>query len=445
MEERTPLALNREGGFTGIDIPSEADLYRCVHCGLCLSACPTYTELGVETESPRGRIAYMKAVKEGRMGISQRVASHWELCLQCRACEAVCPSGVPFGRIMEYSRSQLRRSGKGSWTRNLAATAFLQGILPRPRILKGGASLLRAYQRWGIRRLLRTIGFFKLLPTSLREVEAGLPDFSPRFFTPSRAIHPAQGPRRSVVGLLSGCVMPLVQGNTMEAAVRVLTRNGCDVVVPVGQGCCGALSRHDGRMEEARKMARVNIDAFTYAGVDKVVVASAGCGSSMKEYGELLKDDPEYRDRAARMEAMTVDITEFLVSLPFHHPEGKIPMKVTFQDPCHLAHAQRIVQAPRTILRAIPGLELSEINDGSRCCGAAGMYSITHRRMSRRLLDSKMNYIDATGAEAVVTANPGCMIQLESGIRDRGSSRQVYHIVDILDESYRREAASVPE
>ena len=445
MEERTPLALNREGGFSGIDIPSEADLYRCVHCGLCLSACPTYTELGVETESPRGRIAYMKAVNEGRMGISQRVASHWELCLQCRACEAVCPSGVPFGRIMEYSRSQLRRSGKGSWTRNLAATAFLQGILPRPWLLRGGAALLRAYQRWGIRRLLRTIGFFKLLPSALREMEAGLPDFSPRFFTPSRTIHPAQGPRRSVVGLLSGCVMPLVQGATMEAAVRVLTRNGCDVVVPVGQGCCGALSRHDGRMEEARKMARVNIDAFTYAGVDKVVVASAGCGSSMKEYGELLKDDPEYRDRAARMEAMTVDITEFLVGLPFHHPEGKIPMKVTFQDPCHLAHAQRIVQAPRTILGAIPGLEISEINDGSRCCGAAGMYSITHRRMSRRLLDSKMNYIDATGAEAVVTANPGCMIQLESGIRDRASTRRVYHVVDILDESYRRETEGVPK
>ena len=265
METRTPLPLNSERGFSGIDVPSEADLYRCVHCGLCLSACPTYTELGVETESPRGRIAYMKAVNEGRMGISERVASHWELCLQCRACEAVCPSGVPFGRIMEYSRSQLRRSGKGSWTRNMMAKAFLQGVLPRPWLLRAGASLMRAYQRWGIRRLLHTMGIFRLLPSTIREMESGLPDFSTRFFTTSRSTYPAQGPRRATVGLLSGCVMPLVQGPTMEAAVRVLTRNGCDVVVPVGQRCCGALSRHDGRMEEARRMARVNIDAFTYA------------------------------------------------------------------------------------------------------------------------------------------------------------------------------------
>ncbi len=445
MESRNPLTLNRDRGFSGADVPSDADLYRCVHCGLCLSACPTYTELGLETESPRGRIALMKGVKEGRLGISDRVASHWELCLQCRACEAVCPSGVPFGRIMEYSRSQIRRSGKGPRVKNLAATAFLQGILPRPWLLRGGAALMRAYQRWGIQKLLHTLGIFRVLPSAIREMEAGIPAFSPRFFSPSPSTYPAQGPRRCVVGLLSGCVMPLVQSPTMEAAVRVLTRNGCDVIVPVAQGCCGALSLHGGRMEEARRMARGNIDAFTYAGVEKVVVASAGCGSAMKEYGELLKDDPEYRDRAARMGSMTMDVTEFLVSLPFHPPKGRLPMKATFQDPCHLAHAQRIVQAPREILRAIPGLELSEINDGSRCCGAAGIYTMTHRRMSRRLLDSKMKYIDATGAEAVVTANPGCMIQLESGMRDSGSSRRVYHVVDILDESYRLESEGVPQ
>ena len=433
------LPLNSEKGFTEVDVPSDADLYCCVHCGLCLSACPTYTELSLETESPRGRIALMKAVKEGRLGISERVASHWDLCLQCRACEAVCPSGVPFGRIMEYSRSQAVVRGKGSKRHNLMTKAFLEGVLPRLWVLRAGAALMRIYQLWGFQKLLRKSGIFRLLPSSIRELEEGLPAFSPRFFGATPSVYRAQGERRMTVGLLSGCVMPLVQGPTMEATVRVLTRNGCDVIVPVSQGCCGALTRHGGRMKHARKMAKVNIDAFMGAGVQKVVTASAGCGSAMKEYGELLKDDPEYGDRAARFEAMTVDITEFLVSLPFHPPKGALHRSITYQDPCHLAHAQGIVQAPRAILSSIPGLEMLELNDGSKCCGAAGIYSLTHRQLSRRLMRSKMKTIVATGAEAVVTANPGCMIQIEAGFRDLDSSQQVYHVVDILDESYRRE------
>ena len=241
------------------------------------------------------------------------------------------------------------------------------------------------------------------------------------------------------VGLLSGCVMPLVQGPTMEATVRVLTRNGCNVAVPVGQGCCGALNLHSGDMEMARKMARRNIDVFLSAGVEKIVVASAGCGSTMKEYGDLLKDDPKYREAAERFGSMTVDVTEFLVSLPFDHPKGEVRRRITYQDSCHLAHAQRITQAPRAILNSIPGLDFVEMENASRCCGAAGIYTITQKEFSRRLLESKMESVASTGADTVATANPGCMIQLEAGLGLSGIPGRVCHVVDILDEAYRAE------
>ena len=438
MSADTRPPLNKERGFAGSDVPTDQDLYRCVHCGLCLSACPTYVELNVETESPRGRIALMKAVKEGRLGISNRVASHWELCLQCRACEAVCPSGVPFGRLMESTRSQILRRRKESWRLRLVKALFLRGALPHPARLKLGAALLRIYQQVGLRTLVQRSRLLKLLPGKVAELEAGLPRFSGAFFGPTPRVFPAGGEAKMTVGLLSGCVMPLAQGPTMEAAVRVLTRNGCNVAVPVGQGCCGALNLHSGDMEMARKMARRNIDVFLNAGVEKVVVASAGCGSTMKEYGDLLKDDPKYKEEAERFGSMTVDVTEFLVSLPFDRPQGEVRRRVTYQDSCHLAHAQRVTEAPRAILSSIPGVDFVEMENASRCCGAAGIYTITQREFSRRLLGSKMESVASTGADTVATANPGCMIQLEAGLGLSGIPGRVCHVVDILDESYRR-------
>lgn len=437
IETRTPL--NTGPGFEGNDLPRDEDLYRCVHCGLCLSSCPTYVELGLETESPRGRIALMKGVKEGRLGISQRVTSHWEMCLQCRACEAVCPSGVPFGRLMESTRAQVRQHRKQSWRLRLVSALFLRGALPHLTRLRLGASLLRSYRRWGMQTLVRRSRLLKLLPGGLAELEAGLPTFSQPFFGPTPEIFPARGETRMTVGLLSGCVMPLVHGPTMEAAVRVLTRNGCDVAVPQGQGCCGALNLHSGDTDMARKMARRNIDVFLNAGVERIIVASAGCGSTMKEYHELLTDDPQYRDRAEQASNMTVDITEFLVGLPFDPPGGKLEKRVTYQDSCHLAHAQRITQAPRAILKSVAGLDFVEMENASLCCGAAGIYSITQRELSRKLLESKMRSVAATGADTVVTANPGCTIQLEAGLQLASIPGRVCHVVDILDEAYRGE------
>ena len=449
--------LNDEAGFSGVDVPSEADLYRCVHCGLCLSSCPTYTTLKVETESPRGRIALMRAVHEGRVGISDRIVSHWEMCLQCRACEAVCPSGVPYGRIMEYTRFQTLNRGKQGPSLKRVDRFFLRAALPHPRRLRLGFRLLRLYQLTGLRKLVRASGLLKLLPRTLSDMEAQLPDLKEPFFGPAKGVYPALpaasaahagAAEERTVALLSGCVMPLVQGDTMRAAVRVLARNGCSVAVPPGQVCCGALNLHAGDLDTARRLARRNIDVFLAAGARnrdyRIITASAGCGSNMKEYGELLKNDPDYAEPARRFSELTMDITEFLAGLPLDPPRGRVERRVTYQDPCHLAHAQRITAQPRDLLKSIPGLELQEMEAASMCCGGAGFYSMVQPAVAAQILETKLGNIAATGAEQVVTANPGCMMQIEQGLGERecpAASRKVVHVVDLLDEAYRQESA----
>ena len=329
--------LNEEPGFTGVDSPSEADLYRCVHCGLCLSSCPTYSTLRVETESPRGRIALMRAVHEGRVGISDRIVSHWEMCLQCRACEAVCPSGVPYGRIMEYTRGQVLNQDKQGAALKRVDRLFLRAALPHPKRLRFGFGLLRLYQRTGLRKLVRASRLLKLLPGALAQMEDQLPDLKEAFFGPGKRVYPARPTTTPAhpelvegraVALLSGCVMPLMQGDTMRAAVRVLTRNGCSVAVPPGQVCCGALNLHAGDLETARRLARRNIDIFLALESNmpgfRIITASAGCGSNMKEYGELLKHDPQFAESARRFSELTSDITEFLAELPLDPPRGRV-------------------------------------------------------------------------------------------------------------------------
>ena len=437
--QRQPLAT-LFAGFTETDAPAEADMYRCVHCGLCLSACPTYGVTGLEMESPRGRIALMKAVNEGRVGISDRIVSHWEACLNCRACEAVCPSGVPYGRMMERTRAQVRARGQQSEGMKRMTRWFLRAALPRPGLMRFGAGLLRLYQHLGVQRLAHGMGLTRLLPGSLRQMEAQLPRMSGRFFKPSRGTHrPAEGAATMKVALLSGCVMPLMQAETMNATVRVLTRNGCEVAVPPKQGCCGALSVHAGDLQTARAMAKRNIDAFLANEPDRIVTCSAGCGSTMKEYEELLKDDAEYAEKARRACEITRDITELLLELPFRRPLAYLDRVVTYQDPCHLAHAQRITAAPRAVLQAIPGVRLQEMENPSMCCGGAGIYSAVQPTLSRRILSRRVEAIIESGASEAATANPGCMLQLEQGLRAAGQDTPVRHVVDLLDEAYRLE------
>ena len=424
-------------GFIGPDAPREEDLYKCVHCGLCLNACPTYVETGLETESPRGRIALMKAVFEGRAGVEPGVVEHWDLCIQCRACEAACPSGVPYGRLIEQAQAQMRPRRRGLLGR-LAAWAAYRQLLPKTGRLRAVAQLLRLYHRSGLRRLVRASRVLRIVPP-MAEAEAALPDLSQPAFHARGQVYPARGDPLHRVALLSGCVMPIFHGPTMEAAVRVLTRNGCEVHVPAEQGCCGSLNLHGGDLDGGRAMARRNIDAFLAAGVDTVVSASAGCGATMKEYADLFRDDPVYAAKAERFAAMNQDITEFLAGLPLDPPQAETPLRVTYQDSCHLVHAQRLSTPPRALLNAIPGLELVEMEHPDRCCGAGGSYQLTQREMSGQLRTHKLEEAAATGAETIATANPGCMVQLTLGAQEAGLPVRVCHVVDLLDQAYLRE------
>ena len=436
MAAPTPVGLNL---FSGPDAPKEEDLYKCVHCGFCLQACPTYVETGLETESPRGRIALMKAVNEERIEITPTVFRHWDLCIQCRACEVACPSGVPYGRLIEATKAEVERYRKPRLLPRLAAAVLLKRVLPSQRSLTALIAGLRLYQRSGLRRLVRWSRILRLVSARLVSLEASAPEVPRSRFKAAGQVVSAAGERRARVALLSGCVMPLIHGPEMHAVTRVLARNGCEVVVPKAQVCCGAINSHSGDLDTARELARRNVDVFLEAGVDAVVVASAGCGIRMKEYGELLEDDPEYSHEAERLSTQVKDIHEFLVGLPFVPPAGRLDHRVTLQDSCHLAHAQRITEAPRALLHSIPGVEVVEMANSSRCCGAGGTYTITQRDFSLRLLDNKMNAVEDTGADVLATANPGCHMQLRQGIQRAGLSMEVRYVTDLLDESYAAE------
>ncbi|GBD11114.1 Lactate utilization protein A [bacterium HR23] len=427
--------------FAGPDAPEEKDLYTCVHCGLCLTSCPTYLETGLETESPRGRIALMRAVYEGRLPLSPQVVRHWDLCLACRACEAACPSAVPYGRLIERTRAQVRRRLQRPLRLRLAEAVVFDHLLPFPSRLRTGMGLLRLYQRMGVQGVVRAVRLLRPFPT-LASMDSLMPRLPDHFFTARGQVYTPRGTPRGRVALLSGCVMPLVHAPTMRACVRVLTHNGFEVVVPREQVCCGALHIHAGRLDGGRALARQNINAFLGCQPDAIIVASAGCGSAMKEYAHLLKDDPAYADKAHAFSQMVRDIHEFLVALPFTPPQAPLNITVTYQDPCHLAHAQRITQAPRRILQSIPGVRLVEMHNPSRCCGAAGSYQILQREMAERLGQAKLEDALSTGAQVLATANPGCALQLEAGARKRGLPLRVAYVIDLLDEAYRREASA---
>jgi glycolate oxidase iron-sulfur subunit len=428
-------------GFAGPDRPGEDILLRCVRCGLCLPHCPTYLETRRETSSPRGRIHLIQAVAEGRLDVADPafVDQMYE-CLDCRACQDVCPSGVEYGQLVETARAQIERARpRPLWQRAVRAAALggLFGDMGRFR-LAGRA--LRLYQRSGLRRLARAGGALRRL--GLDEAEALLPELPGSFVTPGGEIYPATGHgRRGRVALFAGCVMSTVFAATDRATVRVLAANGYEVVAPAGQGCCGALAVHAGELERARAAARRNIAAFTGSRADVVAVNAAGCGAELKEYGQLLAGDPEWAGRAEDFAGRVRDVTELLGGLEaageLNTAFEPLPLRVTYQEPCHLAHAQRITQQPRRLLSAIPGLELVEMEEPKLCCGSAGVYNLTRPEMAGRLGSRKLEHIVATGAEVVVTANPGCHLQLRAGLARAGSSTRVVHIVDVLDAAYR--------
>jgi glycolate oxidase iron-sulfur subunit len=383
----------------------------------------------------------MKAVNEGRIGITPDVYRHWDLCIQCRACEVACPSGVPYGNLIEATMSQVERHRKTSLASKVIGGAALNTVLPnqgRLNLLAGG---LKLYQQTGLQSAVRKTKVLAALAPSLAELEMSSPTVSKQRFKAQGQIVPAIGERRAKIAILSGCVMPLIHGPEMNAVVRVLTRNGCDVEVTKGQGCCGAMHSHVGDLNRARQLARQNIDAFQGRGVDAVIVASAGCGARMKEYGHLLQGDAEYAERAEQFSHNVKDVHEFLVDLPFIPPTGRIDKRVTYQDSCHLANPQRITDAPRTLLKSIPGVEFVEMEKSNVCCGAGGTYTITEREFSLRVLDSKMSSVEKTKADVLATANPGCVLQLQYGTKRSDLPIEVKYVTDLLDEAYRAEVS----
>ncbi len=445
-------------GFSAKDKPSSDIINTCVHCGLCLPSCPTYRETGLEMSSPRGRIYLMKAVDEGRIGMDSEVfQEQMSQCLNCRACEAVCPSGVQYGAILENSRAQIEQArGIHAPAPQSAATAEV-GVPELPIWIKGirGAVFgglfkhmglfrlfsqsMKLYQRSGAQWFARKSGLLKLM--GLADTETMLPPISASFTVPQGQVyHPDRVPRpRYSVALLSGCIMSTAFAEVHNATIRVLQKNGCEVILPPDQGCCGALHTHGGDLDGGRELARRNIAAFEGLGVDAIIVNAAGCGSTLKEYGHLLHDDPEWYDRAVAFSNKIKDVHEFLAGIELNREDlGRLDVTVTYQEPCHLVHAQRISVQPRTLLNAIPGLELREMHESSLCCGSAGIYNVTQPAMALALGARKVDNALATGAKVIATGNPGCALQLAGELRRRGEDVQVRYIVELLDEAYRR-------
>ena len=410
---------------------------RCVHCGLCLAYCPTFSELGTEMDSPRGRIFLIKSLAEGRIALGDATVRHLDLCLGCRACETVCPSGVPYGQLIEAARAEVERQRPGGWARRLFRWVNFSLLLPHPRALSLAAAGLRFYQASGLQRLARASGVLRLLPGPLAAWEPLLPTLpSAADRAPLSERTAAEGSKRATVGLLTGCIQQVAFGPQNRATARVLAKNGAEVLAPRAQSCCGALHAHSGEHATSVDLAKRTIEAFEAAGVEWVIVNTSGCGAHMKAYGQLLAGDPAWSERAARLAARVVDVSEFLAREPLRGPLAPVRRTVTYHDPCHVAHGQKIRAEPRALLAQIPELRVVELKEADWCCGSAGTYNLTQPEMAARLQARKIANVEATKADAVVTANPGCIIQIAQGLNAKGSRVEVLHIVELLDQAY---------
>jgi glycolate oxidase iron-sulfur subunit len=426
------------GAFDAHRPPDAALVGDCVHCGFCLPTCPTYVLWGEEMDSPRGRIYLMKEGLEGEP-MSDSMVSHWDACLGCMACVTACPSGVQYDRLIEQTRAQVERRHHRS-AKDRALRGLIFSLFPHPRRLRVLRGPLRLLQASGLDRALRRTGILERVAPQLAAMERLAPRLGKAERIPER-VH-ASGPRRAVVGLLTGCVQGAFFPGVNAATARVLQAAGCDVVVPRTQGCCGALSAHNGREPEAQDYARKLIDTFEQTGVQYVVVNSAGCGSTMKEYAELLADDPAYADRARAFTGRVRDVAEILDELGPVATRHPLELSVAYHDACHLGHAQGVRGQPRSLLRAIPGLELREIAEAELCCGSAGIYNILNPGTARELGDRKAANVVATGADVLVTANPGCLMQvttaMERSVTEQGGRPMgLAHTVEVLDASIR--------
>jgi len=421
------------GAFDGHHPPSEELIDDCVHCGFCLPSCPTYALWGEEMDSPRGRIHLMKTGLEGAP-LTDTMVGHFDACLGCMACVTACPSGVQYDKLIGATRPQVERNHERTRGEKLLREAIFR-LFPYPKRLRLVRGPLRLYQRTPLSGVLRRSGLLDRISPTLRVLESLAPPLNKREPIPVRT--PAVGQRRAVVGMLTGCVQSAFFPDVNAATVRVLAAEGCEVITPKAQGCCGALSEHLGREEEGLRFARELIDVFAAAEVTHVVVNAAGCGSQMKDYAHLLRDDPAYAERAEEFTAKVRDVSEVLVELGTVAPRHPLEVSAAYHDACHLAHAQGIRSQPRQLLGEIPGLEVREIADAALCCGSAGVYNILNPAPADELGDRKAANVLATGAQLLVTANPGCLMQIATAAERAGHPIGMAHTVQVLDASIR--------
>lgn len=412
----------------------------CVHCGFCLSTCPSYRVIGKETDSPRGRIYLMDALNQGEAPLSGATVEHFDSCLGCLACVTTCPSGVQYNKLIAATRPQIERNYQRSLPEKLLRQ-FIFSIFPYPNRMRLLLRPLGIYQKSGLQKLVRSLSFMKAIAPQLVSMESILPEISPKAFQDTiPAFVPAQNEKRYRVGMILGCVQRMFNPEVNEATLRVLTANGCDVVIPKVQGCCGALSHHQGQEEQAKMFARQMIDTFAETGVDAVLINASGCGHTLKEYGLILQDDPAYRDKAEAFVHKVKDVQEFLAEVGLSaklSPLQAEPLTLVYQDACHMLHGQKISVQPRQLLRKIPGVQLREPVDAAICCGSAGIYNILKPDVADELGQQKVENLTNTGAMAIASANIGCYVQITKHLKLQNKTVPVLHPMQLLDYSIR--------
>ncbi|NYV67963.1 (Fe-S)-binding protein [Bacillus sp. Gen3] len=438
MKSVTERKIIQQGFMDRMD---EDELLNCMRCGFCLPSCPTYIESGFqELQSPRGRIALMKAVKDGLLEPDEDVERSLSLCLGCRACEPVCPSGVKYGHLLEEARDIIQQNKKQKASVKTVRNAVFEGLFPHQNRMRTVTSLLGIYQRSGLQKVTRKIGFMKLFPESLATMEKVLPKVPKRKEMNNRPeFLPAEQKRLKRVAFFAGCLMDTMFLKTNNGTLKLLQKAGCEIVIPKTQGCCGALHGHSGEKAKAIEMAKLNIEAFEHTNADYIITNAGGCGAFLIDYDHLLMNDPEWYPRAKAFKEKLKDITQILVELDFHkHVSLHLPNQcITYQDSCHLRNVMKTAEAPRLLLQSIDGVQYYEMKDADRCCGSAGIYNIVESEMSMKILDSKMKNVIETNTTTIVTANPGCLLQMKLGIEREGLSDKMraVHIVDILIEA----------
>ncbi|MDQ0197895.1 (Fe-S)-binding protein [Neobacillus ginsengisoli] len=426
------------GNYLWSDPPKEYKWADCVHCGMCLEACPTYEHLGHEQHSPRGRVHLIKSVAEGKLFVNEAFADPVFTCLDCRACTTACPANVDVGGLIEEARGQIRQAMPLTGWKGTVSKFFLESLFPHPKRLNLLGDILKFYQKSGIQKVVRKTGLINIMPEHLVDLESIMPEVKTPVRKKYKNIKLIKATRemKREVSLLTGCIMDVMFSDINEATINVLTRNGNDVTIPKNQTCCGALHVHAGDRETGRKLAKQNIEAFKDS--DKVIVNAAGCGCMLKEYPELFHDDPEWTENAKVFSAKVEDISKFLYDTGYEKPKAELKTRITYHDACHLAHGQGIRQEPRELLLNIPGVEMVHMPNADRCCGSAGIYNMTNPEMAGAVLESKMTNVPED-VEMISMGNPGCMLQMAVGVQKYGRNQKIVHTVQLLDLAYQKE------